>query len=341
MRSHSIVSAPITAGDERGQDGRDAEQVAERDAGECDVPEAVADQRCLPLDEEEADGRREQADDRARRKRKPHELEVKHVVPVVVLVGRVVPHAGEPARRPVVDDAAADEHDPVDDVLDGAELVGDVEDRDAEIRAQRLEQEAERLLRRGVDARRRLVEREQRGLGGERLGDQRPLLHPAGERPQRRIRPILEPDGLDRARDGIAVGAPQRPPDARRGEPPGGDDLPHRHRRLAEEPRPLWQVADAAAAATLAGRLAEHAHRARARALEPEHEPEQRRLAAAVRAGDRNELARRDRERDILEHADAGPVAERDAVELDDGAAQLVHPSAFRRVARFARMTEK
>ena len=34
-------------------------------------------------------------------------------------------------------------------------------------------------------------------------------------------------------------------------------------------------------------------------------------------------------------------VAERDAVELDDGVAQLVHPSAFRSAARFARMTEK
>ena len=48
-----------------------------------------------------------------------------------------------------------------------------------------------------------------------------------------------------------------------------------------------------------------------------------------------------DGERDVLEHPDTCPVAERDAVELDDGIAQLVHPSAFRRVARFARMTEK
>ena len=93
--------------------------------------------------------------------------------------------------------------------------------------------------------------------------------------------------------------------------------------------------------AALARRLAEHAHGALARALEPEHEPQQRRLAAAVRPRDRDELARRDRERDVLEHADPGPVAERDAVELDDGIAQLVHPSAFRKAARFARMTEK
>ena len=69
---------PDDRGDERGQHGRDPEQVAERDSGEGDVPEAVADQRRLALDEEEADGRGEQADDGARREREPHELEVKH-----------------------------------------------------------------------------------------------------------------------------------------------------------------------------------------------------------------------------------------------------------------------
>ena len=63
---------------------------------------------------------------------------------------------------------------------------------------------------------------------------------------------------------------------------------------------------------------AEDAHRSRCRALETEHEPEQGRLAAAVRPGDRDELAGADRERDVLEHPDARPVAERDAVELDD-----------------------
>src|SRR3954453_2689825 len=62
------------------------------------------------------------------------------MVTVIVVVGRVVPHAGEPTRRAVVDDPAADEHDPVDDVLDRAELVRDVEDRDAELPPQRLEE---------------------------------------------------------------------------------------------------------------------------------------------------------------------------------------------------------
>ena len=87
--------------------------------------------------------------------------------------------------------------------------------------------------------------------------------------------------------------------------------------------------------------LAEDAHGALARALEPEHEPQQRRLAAAVRPGDRHELPGSDGERDVLEHPDTCPVAERDAFERDDGIAQLVHPEAFLQVARFVRMTEK
>src|SRR4051794_26302570 len=73
------------------------------------------------------------------------------MVTVVVVVRRVVPHAGKPARRTVVDDPTANEDDPVDDVLDGAELVRDVEDRDAELRPERLEEVPERLLRGGVD----------------------------------------------------------------------------------------------------------------------------------------------------------------------------------------------
>ena len=329
--------------DERRQHRRDAEQVAERDAGERDVPEAVADQRGLPLDEEEADGRREQPDDRARREREAHELEVKHVMAVVVLMGRVVPHAGEPARRAVVDDPAADEHDPVDDVLDRAELVRDVEDRDAEVRAQRLEQEPERLLRGGVDTRRRLVEREQRRLGGERLRDQRPLLHPARERAQRCVGPVREPDGLDRTRDGLAVGAAQRPPDARGSEPAGRDDLAHRHRA----PR---RGAASAAAGSRCGRrraplpagLAEDAHacpRSAARARARAAAASSCRRRSAPRS---HELARCDGERDVLEHPDARPVAERDVVELDDGIAHgscIPAPSAAWRGS--SRMTEK
>ena len=58
-----------------------------------------------------------------------------------VHVGRVVPERGELGGRAVEDDPAADEDEPRDDVLDGAELVRDVEDRDAELGAQLGEQQ--------------------------------------------------------------------------------------------------------------------------------------------------------------------------------------------------------
>ena len=73
----------------------------------------------------------------------------------------VVPDARQGRRRPVEDDAAANEHDPLDELLDGAELVRDVQDRHVQLAAKALQQRGERLLRLDVDAGRRLVEHEQ------------------------------------------------------------------------------------------------------------------------------------------------------------------------------------
>ena len=53
------------------------------------------------------------------------------------------------------------------------------------------------------------------------------------------------------------------------------------------------------------GGLAEEQRAARGRPLEPEHEPDERRLAAAVGAGDRDELAPLDGEVDVREHRPA------------------------------------
>ena len=210
---------------------------------------------------------------------------------VIVLVGRVVPHAGEPARRPVVNDPTADEHDSVDDVLDRPELVRDVEDRDAEVRAQRLEQK-----RRATPARRHRhpsSARRARAASARRRAPWR-SAHAAASR--RRAFAAVRRPGLASPTVSIARATASRsarrsgPQMPVRSQPSRGDDLAHRHRGLAEQPRPLRQVADAAAVGALAGSLAEHAHGALARALEPEHEPQQRRLAAAVRPCDRDEL---------------------------------------------------
>ena len=136
--------------------GGSAEQVAGGHTGEGDVPDPVADQAQPPLDEEEADCGRQQAHDCARRERKPHELELKHGC----ATGRARRRAAGQAA--VEDDPAADEDEALDEALDRAELVRDVEDRDGELTVEAGEQLRQGLLRLDVDARRRLVEDEQR-----------------------------------------------------------------------------------------------------------------------------------------------------------------------------------
>ncbi len=66
---------------ERGEDRRHAEQVPGGDSRERDVPETVAHQRLSPLDEEEADRGREDADDRSDGEGEAHELELEHPAP--------------------------------------------------------------------------------------------------------------------------------------------------------------------------------------------------------------------------------------------------------------------
>ena len=101
-----------------------------------------------------------------------------------------MPALGEIGRAAVEDDPAADEQEPLDDVLDRAELVRDV--RGSSRRSSRCssgEQRGERLLGVHVDAGRRLVEDQEPRLGGERLGDEGTLLLAAGERRDRVARP--------------------------------------------------------------------------------------------------------------------------------------------------------
>ena len=112
-------------------------------------------------------------------------------------VGGVVPLGREGAGRPVEDDAAAHEDEALHDLLDGAELVRHVEGRHLPVVAEAVEEAGKRLLRLSVDARGRLVQDEQRGLAGERLGDERPLLLAAGQLRQRTGCLLGEPDVRD------------------------------------------------------------------------------------------------------------------------------------------------
>ena len=97
------------------------------------------------------------------------------------------------------------------------------------------------------------------------------------------------------------------------------DDLPHRRRRLHADPCPLRQIPEQGPLVEAVGGLTEQAHPAGGRPLEPEREPQEGRLPAAVGAGDRHELARRDPEVDVAQHGLPVQVGEVDALELDRG----------------------
>ena len=156
------------------------------------------------------------------------------------------------------------------------------------------------------------------------------------ERSAAAFRAVGEPDPRDCLAHGSADRRRATAPRARR-KPAGGDELAHRRRGLPARIGPLGEVAEQPPAAELVRRLAVEQYAARRRPLQFEEEPEEGRLAAAVRPGDGHELALLDAEVDVLEHRLLGPVAEADAVELD----RYRHPRATRSVARLRRITEK
>jgi hypothetical protein len=79
----------------------------------------------------------------------------------------------------------------------------------------------------------------------------------------------------------------------------------------------LGEVAKPRAIVKPVGGLAEEAHAAGCRPLEPEREAEQRRLAAAVRAGDGDELAGGDDQIDVAQNRLPVQIREVDVLELD------------------------
>ena len=158
--------------------------------------------------------------------------------------------------------------EPLDDVLDRAELVRDVEDGDAELAVELARAARRALLGVGVDAGRGLVEDQQPRLGGERLGDEGALLLAARERRDRLVRLLRRARRASIACvDGVAVVGGR----AARAAPPARRGRPRRPRGRSRAPRS--RAAPAAggsrsepARARGADRLAEEQHRRRAAA---------------------------------------------------------------------------
>ena len=180
------------------------------------------------------------------------------------------------------------------------------------------ERVAEQPLRFGVDTGDRLVEDQELGITDERFGDEDALLLSAGELVHAPAPQFRERDGAQRVVDGIAVRGAGPSPPTPSGEPPGAHHFLDGRRQVRWQLGPLRYVADAIAVLEAAGFLAEHRNAPRARSQQAEQDAQQRRLAAAVRADQRRELALVDPERDVGQDRRRA-VREREVLDVDDG----------------------
>ena len=230
-----------------------------------------------------------------------------------------MPGAGERARRPVEDDPAAHEHEPLDDVLDRAELVRDVERSSRHARAcRRASSAASASCGVGVDARGRLVEDEERRLAGERLRDERPLLLAARELGERRVGVLRQPDVGDRLVDDRAVRAPQRARAARRCASRPAETTSRTVTGASVPSRRAARGSRASPAGEAVRRLAEEERLAGGRTLKPERE----RAAASScrrRSARRSRRTRPPRPRGRRPSSTGWPavVGERDVAQLE------------------------
>ena len=134
--------------------------------------------------------------------------------------------AVELARRRQLHDPPEVHHgDPVADVADHRQVVGDEQVGEIEPVLELLEQVDDLRLDRDVEGRDRLVGDDQVGLQRERPGDADPLALPAGELVRIAVRVVrVEPDGRDAAPGPARDGRPSRRPRgsraARRRSPP-------------------------------------------------------------------------------------------------------------------------
>ena len=200
------------------------------------------------------------------------------------------PGGGELGRRTVEQDPAAEDHDSIDVLAHGRQLVGD-EQHPGTVLAQQVDDRvAETSLRLRVDPCDRLVQDEQVRLAGERPGDECPLLLTPRQLVHRFARELEQVDGLQGVMHGRAIRAAERAPPPTAGQPARRDDLLDRRRYLGRERRPLRHVAHAPPLAELRGLRPEQPNRSLGGIEGAEQHLQQGGFARAVRADERDEL---------------------------------------------------
>jgi hypothetical protein len=139
------------------------------------------------------------------------------------------------------------------------------------------------------------------------------LLLPARELAHDRTGLVREADALDRIVDERSIAATEEP--ARHA--PALDDFADRRGCVDAELGTLREVSDPPPPRRLDRRLAEDERLASCRLLEADGDAQKRRLAAAVRACDGDELAGFDLEVDVVQDLGTTRVGEADVTQLD------------------------
>ena len=193
--------------------------------------------------------------------------------------------------------------------------MGDEDDGDAALPRHARDQRADHPLAADVEARQRLVEEEDAGLGDQRLGEEEALLLAAAETADGAVGVRGRPHRLER---GVDQATPPAPRGAGQRHPPAitVDAQPHQvagaHPEVGVEGAPLGDVAHRAAAT--ARPAAEDLDAPLAEPLETEQDTQHRGLAGTVGPEDHHELAER--------HLQVGVLPDGPAFEVDRGVAQ-------------------
>jgi len=208
---------------------------------------------------------------------------------------------------------------------DGADVVADDHDGQIQGGVDTIQKLCEAPLARDVHAHGRLVEKQDRGLGGQGAGDHDTLNLPPAEASDRAIGIIRSVHEIKGVRDTLAPAGGQTPP--RAGPPLGGhrDDLTRAERERELGADTLRNKPHQPLGAGVLGGAVEHANPTAVRREQPEGELEERGLAPAVGTENPQTLTPLDAEVDPLNRGNGrARVREGNVGVLDSGDAVMV-----------------